>query len=221
MGRERSHDAFQSLSGIRSIQAGKNEVPGFGRLQDHFHGFTIAQFAHQDHFGRLPQCGSHGHGEVRCVTVQFALMDGGLLVIVQKLDGIFDGDDVADLFFVDAVQQRRQRGRLPRSARPRHQNNAVPETRNFPQLRRQAQRGELGNGGGNHAHDHSATAALDENVDPKAGQTRQAEGDIAGALLAQHVDRLLVVADEIGGDAAGIVGGEHRNPGPCTTISCP
>ena len=58
---------------------------------------------------RLPQCRSHGHGEVRCVTVQFALMDGGLLVIVQKLDGIFDGDDMADLLFIDAIQQRCQR----------------------------------------------------------------------------------------------------------------
>ena len=43
----------------------------------------------------------------------------------------------------------------------------------------------------------------------KRARPGQAEGDVAGALLAQDVDGLLVVADEVGGDAAGIIRGEH------------
>ena len=75
--------------------------------------------------------------------------------------------------------------------------------------------------GWNHAHHDCAAAALDENIDPKAGQPGQAEGDIAGALLAQHVDGLLVVADKIGRDAPRVVRREqpqaralHRNELP-------
>ncbi len=112
-------------------------MTGLSGFEDHFHGFAVAQFAHQDHLRRLPQRGAQGQREVRRIAVQFPLVDGGPLVIVQKLDGIFDGDDVAGLLFVDAVEQRRQGGRLSRPARPGDQNDAVAEACDFPELRRQ------------------------------------------------------------------------------------
>ena len=96
-------------------------------------------------------------------------------------------------------------GGFSRPAGTRHQDNAIPQIGDFTQLHRQSEAGELRNLGRNYAHDNSATAALDKNVDAKASYARQSEGDIAGALLPQHVDRLLVVADEVRGNAAGIV----------------
>ena len=164
------HDALQSLRRIGGVQAGKHQVASLGGFENHLHGFAVAHFAHQDHLGRLPQGGAQRQREVRRIAVQFPLVDGGPLVIVQKLDGIFDGDDVAGLLFVDAVEQRRQGGRLSRPARSRNQNNAIAEVCDFPELQRKSQSGELGNRGRNHAHDHRAAAALDENIHPKAGQ---------------------------------------------------
>ena len=207
-GGERRQNAFQSLGRIRGIQTGKDQVAGFRSFQNHFDGFPIAQFADQDHLRRLSQRRPHRQGKVRRIAVQLSLVDGGLLVIVQKFDGIFDGDDMASLLFVDAVQQSRQGGRFSRTARPGHQNNSVPQTRYFSKLSRQAQGGEFRHRGWNHPHDHRAAAALDEYIHPKAGQPRQAEGDIAGPVLAQHIDGLLVVSDEIGGDAASVVRAE-------------
>ena len=41
--------------------------------------------------------------------MQLALMDGRALMIVQKFDGIFDGDDVVVLLAIDRVEQNCQR----------------------------------------------------------------------------------------------------------------
>ena len=46
--------------------------------------------------------------KARRVTVKFALMNGGAFVVVQKLDGIFDGDNVVILFAIDAIEKHRE-----------------------------------------------------------------------------------------------------------------
>ena len=67
--------------------------------------------------------------------------------------------------------------------------------------------------GRNHAHHDGATAALNENVDAEPGQAGQSVGNVAGSMLAQGGDGLLVVANQIGGDVACVVGGQDREPG--------
>ncbi len=46
------------------------------------------------------------------VAVQFALMNRRAFVVVKKLDGIFDGNDVIIFLAIDAVDQYRESGRL-------------------------------------------------------------------------------------------------------------
>ena len=82
-------------------------MPGFGCFQYHLDGFAIAQLAHQNDIRRLPQCRPQSHRDAGNVAVQLALVDRGRLVVVQELDGIFDGDDVTDLLLVDEVEQTR------------------------------------------------------------------------------------------------------------------
>ena len=67
---------------------------------------------------------------------------------------------------------------------------------------------QVRDGGGDDAHDDGATAALDEDVDAKAGDAGQAVGNVARSVFAQSGDRLFVVADQIGGDVAGVIGGK-------------
>ena len=80
---------------------------------------------------------------------------------------------------------------------------------------------ESWNDGGNNAHHDRATAALDENIDAEARRARQSVGDVAGALLAQRADGLLVGADQVGGDAARVIGRKHAMPASSTARQLP
>ena len=62
--------------------------------------------------GILAQHVAQRRGEARRVRAQLALVDQALLVLVQELDRVFDGDDVAAAVLVDVVDHRRQAGGL-------------------------------------------------------------------------------------------------------------
>ena len=102
-------------------------MAGFGRFQDNLDGFAVAHLPHQNHLGRLPQRRAQGMSEAGRVTVQFTLMDGGALVVVQELDGIFDGDDVVVLLAIDAVKKHGQSGGLAGSGRSGDEHDAIAQ----------------------------------------------------------------------------------------------
>ena len=96
----------------------KDQMAGLSRFEDNLDGFTVAHLTHQDDFGRLPHRRAQGVPEAGRIAVQFPLMHGGALVVVQELDGIFNGDDVVIFLAIDAIEQDRQSGRLARSGGP-------------------------------------------------------------------------------------------------------
>src|SRR5215472_3888159 len=122
-------------------------------------------------------------------------MNRGTLMWMQKLDGVFDGDDVMCLLFIDLVEDRCERGGFAASSGACDENNSASQIRSFANLRRQAERFEIGNGAGNDAHHDGAGAALGEDVDAKARNFGKAVGDIAGALLFKFLERHRVAAD--------------------------
>ena len=63
-------------------------------------------------------------------------MYGRALVLVQKLDRVFDSDNVANLLLVNAVEQSSQGRRLARSPWPGNQHNPFLQMGNFLELRR-------------------------------------------------------------------------------------
>ena len=79
----------------------------------------------------------------------------------------------------------------------------------------------VGIDGRNDAHHNRATSALDKDIDAEARHSRQSIGDVAGTLLAKRIDCLLVIADQIGGDAARVVRRKGSASGISTPISCP
>src|ERR1700728_2545562 len=139
--------------------------------------------------------------------MQFALMDGGAFVAVQELDRIFDGDDVVVLLAVDAVEEHSERGGFARSGGSGDENDAVAQLGDIGEVGGQAKRYEIRNSSGDDAHHDGATAALDEDVDSKTRNTGEAIGNVARSGFAQGCDCLFVIADEIGSDVAGIIGG--------------
>ena len=60
-----------------------------------FDGFEVAHFADEDDVGIFAQRGAQRVGEALRVAVHLALVDQAVLVRVQVLDRIFDGQDVA------------------------------------------------------------------------------------------------------------------------------
>src|SRR5207249_10264093 len=63
----------------------------------------------------------------------------------------------------------------------------------------------------NNAHHHSAATSLDKDIDPEPCHSRQGIRNIAIALLPQHADCCLVVADKIRCNATRIIGAERKH----------
>ena len=101
---KRAHHLLHRLGRVHRVQAGEHQVSGFRRLHHHLRGLAIPHLPHQDDPGRLAQRRPQGQAEVRRVAVQLALVHSRVLVVVQKLDGIFDGDNVAGLLPVDPIE---------------------------------------------------------------------------------------------------------------------
>ena len=110
--REEVDDAVDRLVGTVGVQRGEAEVAGFGKGDGVIHRLAVANLAHQDDVRRLAQrilqCRFPGIG----VDADLALRDDAVLVLVDELDRVFDGNDVAVAVAVAVIDQRRQRRRF-------------------------------------------------------------------------------------------------------------
>ena len=102
-------------------------MPGLGSHERDLHRLGVADFAEQDHVGILPQRSPERRRERRRVEPDLALAHRALVVLVEKLDGVFDGDDVLRRGSVDVPDHRRQVELLPLPA--------APTTKTSPRLR--------------------------------------------------------------------------------------
>src|SRR6202035_3729018 len=107
-------------------------------------------------------------------------MNRGLLVAVQKLDGIFDGEDVIGLFRVHFVDDGGERGGFAGAGGPGDENDAIFQMHDFFETGGELEFIETGNFVRNDAHDDGATAALTEYVDAKTANARQAVREVGG-----------------------------------------
>src|SRR6185437_3354275 len=114
--REGCDQAFDRLHGIRSRQGREHKVSGFGSIKGKLAGLALFEFPDGDHIRYLPQRRAHRMSNARRVTVQFPLMNGRLLVVMQKFDRVFNGYDVTFGRAVDVVDQSRQSRTLSGSA---------------------------------------------------------------------------------------------------------
>src|ERR1043166_1969111 len=102
-----------------------------------------------------------------------ALVDGRILVRVEILNWIFDGDNVVMLSLVDDVDHSRLSRTLAGAGWSGHQHQAILELGNVGELLRKAKRFQGGNIGGDNAHHDRIDAALLKDVDTKAGPRRK------------------------------------------------
>ena len=82
-------------------------MPGFGSEQRRRNRFEVAHFADQNYVRVLTQGGAQRRGKVGRVHFHFALIDEAVLIAVQKLDRVFNRNEVVGAIGVDAVDHRR------------------------------------------------------------------------------------------------------------------
>jgi len=141
--------------------------------------------------------------------MNFALVDEALLVVVEKLDGVLDGDHVLFAFAVDLVQHGGERGRLARS---RWSGDEHQPTRFVTQAlhhQRQAKSVETLDFPGNGTEDRADSTPLIENVAAEARQVLQAKGKVQLQVFFKAV--LLRIRQHAVGQRFRIRGGQRRH----------
>ena len=103
---------FTVRAHVGRVERREHEVARLGGLERDVHRDLVADFADEDHVGVLAQRGAERVGEGRRVDADLALADARLVVGVEELDRILDGDDVERLRRVQVRDHRGERGAL-------------------------------------------------------------------------------------------------------------
>ena len=111
-------------------------------------------------------------------------------MLVQKLDRVFDTNDMAGAVGVAVIEHGCQRGRLAGAGGAYHQNQAAILECELFQLDRQAQFGKGGDLMADMAHDHTHFAALVVHVDAEAATIGQPDRQVHLLLALKLLDLL-------------------------------
>ena len=117
-----AQDTVERLVAVVGVQRGQAQMARLCIGNGGRHGFTVADFADQDHVRRLAQGILQGRLQRLGVAPHFALVHDGLAVAELVFHRVFDGQDMAGLHAVAPVDHGGQRGALARSGRAHHQN---------------------------------------------------------------------------------------------------
>ena len=210
------------------MQGAEGEVAGFGDAESGFDGLKVAHFADQHDVGVFAERGTQGAAEALRVLVNLTLIDQTILVGMDELDGIFDGDDVLVALAVDLIEHGGQGGGFAGAGGTGDQDQTARTIAEFGDYGRKIELGEGFNLKGNDAEDGGDSSALIEDVGAEAGKTLESEGKIeleiffeamlldvghygvgqlfgVGRTQWRHIERLQVTMDtdlgrRIGGD---------------------
>ncbi len=140
-------------------------------------------------------------------------MDGRVLVRVQKLDRIFNRDDVVVVRFVDQIDDGGQRRTLAAAGWSSDQHNPILDIDDLLQLFRQIEVVELRRTHRDHAHDNRVGAALLEDVHAKTCFTRSTERQVGRTSLLETLSGVLLIANDQLGDSRRMGRGEFFQSG--------
>src|ERR1700693_240540 len=127
---------------------------------------------------------------------------------MQKLDRIFNGEDVKGLLLIHLVDDCGECGRFAGTGGAGDQHDAIPDINNFLERLGQAQFFKVRNLVGYNAHNDGATAALAKNFYAEASHSRYAVREVRGAVLFQLAQGGFVFAHDVIGDAHSVLRGE-------------
>ncbi|MCY1419216.1 hypothetical protein D9M71_348000 [compost metagenome] len=191
VGGEEVDDPLQRLVGVVGVQGGQAQVAGFGEGHGVIHGLAGANFADHDDIRRLAQGVLQGRLEGVGVQPHLALGDDAALVLVDELDRVLDGDDVAGGVLVAVADHRRQRGRLAGAGGADEDHQPALGHRQLLEDFRQLQLFDGRDVGLDAAQHHAHQVALVEGADPEAADAAGADGEVALVVLGELAALLL------------------------------
>ena len=169
------------------------------------HRLLVAHLADEDHVRVLAQDAAQALLEGADVHPDLALVDRGVLVWVQELDGVLERDDVPRPGGVDVVDHRREGRRLARARGAGEQDDAALLLGELADDGRQVEVVDRADVHRDRADDQRDAAALGEGVDAEAREAGDRVGEVDLVLdvellelrrILEHVvhavDRLLV-----------------------------
>ena len=178
------------------MQGTEHQVAGFRRREGETDGFKVAHFADQDHVRILAQRRLQRIGERQHMGADFALVDQAFLRLMYEFDRVFNGQNVAEVVFVDVIDHRRKRGGLAGTGRAGHQHDAARRARDLGKNLRAVQllqRQHLVRNGTEYG---GGAAMLDEGIDAEACQVGHGEREVDVEVFLIHL-ALTVVHDVI------------------------
>ena len=193
---------------VDGVQGAHHEVAGLRGGERRLDRSRVAHLADEDVVGVLAQHVLERRGVGVGVEADLALVDDRLLVLVQHLDGVLDGDDVPAHRVVDVVDHRREGGGLAGAGRAGDEHQAARLEREALDDVGEVQLLEGGDLGRDLAHGHADAAALAEHVDAEAPEGRRRVGEVDLVVLAEAAD--LLVGHDGRRDVLGVLGGEGR-----------
>ena len=172
VGREDGDDAVDGLGGVQGVEGREHQVAGLGRGDGGLDRLVVAHLTDQDHVGVLAQGGAQRRREGARVHLDLALVHDRLLVAVQELDRVLDGDDVLAALGVDVVDHRRERRGLARAGGARAEDQAALLLRDLLEDDGQAQLADGHDLDRDDAEHEADRAALLEHVAAEAARGR-------------------------------------------------
>ncbi|OPY00148.1 MAG: hypothetical protein A4E60_02450 [Syntrophorhabdus sp. PtaB.Bin047] len=169
------------------MESGEDEVARFSRRQGKLDGLEVPHLADEYDVGVLTQGAPQGIGKAFRMRPQLTLVDKAFLGVVEKLDGVLDGEDVFLHGIVDEVHYRGKRRRFAAAGRPRDEDEALFQARYVLEYTGQVEFIEGGYLARNGPEDRRFAAVLLEDVDPEAGQVAEAEGEVELEVLLEDL----------------------------------
>lgn len=100
------------MAAVSSVERKNAQVAGLGELHRVFHTFPAADFADADHVGGLAHSVLYRRLPVYGVDADFALGKDAAARFVDKLNRVFDGNDMAGQGFVAVFEHSRRRWQM-------------------------------------------------------------------------------------------------------------
>jgi hypothetical protein len=123
--RENVDDSLYGGGGGVGVHGAEHQVTGFSCLDGDGKAFRIAHFPDHDDIRRLPEYVSQSLMKRVCVHSDLSLVHVTAFMLVQVLDGIFDGDDVAMPLPVNTIQKGCKGSRLSMPRRAGDENEPL------------------------------------------------------------------------------------------------
>ena len=136
-------------------------------------GRGVTHLTDHDDIGILSEHPSHCFGEPARIHAHFALAHHRQLVVVECLNGIFHGDDVATLRRIDVIEQRRECRGLSGTGRSRDENKSPGFGGDRTQHGGKTERVKVTGWGPQHPDGETHPAPLPIGVDPEPAAVRE------------------------------------------------